>query len=162
MTVVNYNSLEYEAQPKKQINLKGVPFNSVKSHFTYAESSANDGDTFVLASALSSNTVVKSIFADTPAMTAGADNDIMICKHGETTAVEVATGKSNLLVDGKTFATALVHSDILGSGLTGFDYSKSLGEITGLDGAFDIVLSVKTKATAGGTMCFTVESADNL
>ncbi|MBO4516728.1 hypothetical protein J5751_04860 [bacterium] len=164
MTAQNYFSAEYTSAPKKQANIKGVPYTTFKGHYFYDVSEANANDTFVLAQGLDGNTIVKSIIARTEALTAATDNDIMICKHGQTSGVTPATGKSNLLVDGKTLASALAGVDILGSGLSSFDFSKSLSEITGVENeTFDLVLIVKTAGTTtDANLCFEVEYCDNL
>lgn len=162
--MTNSYSAEYTSAPKKQINIKGVPFTSWKGHFLYDVSEAANNDTFVLAQGLDGNSIIKSIIANTEALTAATDNDIMICRHGETSAASVGTGKTNLLVDGKTLASALAYVDILGSGLSSFDFSKSLSELTGIENeTFDLVLIVKTKGTTtDAALCFEIEYADNL
>ena len=162
MTAKNFRSLEYTAQPKKQINIKGVEYRHCKSHFVYDASEQAAGDTFVLAEGLDGNTIVKGVFITNSAITTAADNDVMICKHGETSAITVASGKINLLADGFTIASAAT-TDVLGSSVSGFDYSKSLAELTGIDNEiFDIVLTVKTAGTVDGTIVADVQTADNL
>lgn len=163
MTAKMYYSNECAKYPNKQINLIGVPFNHLKARYTYTASTAENGDGYVLVQGLSGNKIVKSLKLTCSAITAAADNDVAICKHGTMEPITVVTGKTNLLVDGQTMASALTGSEVLGANISNFDFAGSLEDLTGVKNeTFDIVLLVKTKGTANGTFSVDIDTADNL
>ena len=159
MVAVNYNTTEYGLKPLKQINAKGVVFKKAIVRWTYDVSEANAGDTCTLLHKMNKNTIIKSIRVTNGGLAAAADNDIVIAKSGQFAAI----ANSTLLCDGKTFVSALTNAQVLGSGVSGFDFTKSLYDLTGYEKEMDIVVIVKTAGTtADDTLVFEIEYADNL
>ncbi|MFW6311245.1 MAG: hypothetical protein ACOC1K_03310 [Nanoarchaeota archaeon] len=142
--MANYSTTEYGLNPKKQDAIKGSVMKTFIGRFTYDVSEASDNDTYTLARNLDKNTLIKSIRITSEALTAADDNDIYIAKNGETTQIS----ESTLLTDGQDLETALDNEEVLGANVSGFDYTKSLYELTDYEeGTMDIVLAVKTKGT---------------
>lgn len=160
MTAVNYNTTEYVSAPSKQINIKGTVFKKALVRWFYDISEANAGDTCTLLHDLDPNTIIKSIrITNAVGLAAANDCDIVIAKAGEFAAIT----NSTLLADGQTLVVGLSNAEVLASGVSGFDYTKTLRDLTSYERGMDIVLIVKTAGTtADDTIIVEIEYADNL